>query len=60
MAAGKDFCLFQAEDTRARSELETMLGNEFDGVLSSDDFSVYNGYRVQGQQKCLAHLRATF
>jgi hypothetical protein len=26
-----------------RAQLETMLGTEFAGVLSSDDFSVYNG-----------------
>jgi transposase len=37
-----------------------MLGNEFAGVLSSDDFSVYNGYQVAAQQKCLAHLRRHF
>lgn len=30
------------------------------GVLSSDNFSVYNGYPVTGQQKCLAHLRRHF
>jgi len=37
-----------------------MLGNEFAGVLSSDDFSVYNGVVVGAQQKCLAHLRRHF
>ena len=38
-----------------------MLGNDFAGVLSSDDFSVYNGAIVVGaQQKCLAHLRRHF
>lgn len=37
-----------------------MLGTEFEGILSSDDFSVYNGYPVKGQQKCLAHLRRHF
>ncbi|MEG4329224.1 IS66 family transposase [Microcoleus sp. herbarium5] len=41
-ASGKGFCLFHAADTRGRVELETMLGKEFAGVLSSDDFSVYN------------------
>jgi len=30
------------------------------GVLSSDDFSVYNGVEVGAQQKCLAHLRRHF
>ena len=50
----------EAADTRSRAELETMLGNEFAGVLSSDDFSVYNGVIVGAQQKCLAHLRRHF
>ena len=59
-ATGQDFCLFHAADTRSRAELETMLGNEFAGVLSSDDFSVYNGCQVGAQQKCLAHLRRHF
>lgn len=59
-ASGEQFCLFHAADTRGRVELETMLGKEFAGVLSSDDFSVYNGYQVQGQQKCLAHLLRHF
>ncbi len=59
-ASGKGFCLFHAADTRGRVELETMLGTEFAGVLSSDDFSVYNGCQVQAQQKCLAHLLRHF
>jgi len=29
-------------------------------TVSSDDFSVYNGYPVTAQQKCLAHLRRHF
>ena len=29
-------------------------------MLSSDDFSVYNGVQVGAQQKCLAHLRRHF
>ena len=28
-ATGQDFCLFHAEDTGSRAELETMLGHEF-------------------------------
>jgi len=53
VAAGKISACFML-GTRARSELETMLGTEFDGARM---ISVYNGYRVQAQQKCLAHLR---
>lgn len=60
VSAGQEFCLFHAGDTRSRAELVEQLGEEFDGVLSSDDFSVYNGYPVKAQQKCLAHLRRHF
>jgi transposase len=58
--ANTDFALFHAADTRSRAELETILGPNYSGVLSSDDFSVYNGYDVKAQQKCLAHLRRHF
>jgi len=60
VACGVGFCVFHAADTRSRAELETLLGQSFAGVLSSDDFSVYNGYAVSAQQKCLAHLRRHF
>jgi len=60
VSASEKFCLFHAGDTRSRAELEQQLGPEFKGVLSSDDFSVYNGYPVKAQQKCLAHLRRHF
>lgn len=32
----------------------------YDGVLSSDDYCLYNGYDVKAQQKCLADLRRHF
>ncbi len=60
VSAGQDFCVFHAADTRSRAELVEQLGEAFDGVISSDDYSVYNGYPVKGQQKCLAHLRRHF
>jgi len=60
VSAGQEFCLFHAGDTRSPAELVEQLGEEFDGVISSDDYSVYNGYPVTAQQKCLAHLRRHF
>ncbi|BAT56555.1 Transposase IS66 (plasmid) [Nostoc sp. NIES-3756] len=60
VVANSEFCLFTAADTRSRAELETILGTKYTGVLSSDDFSVYNGYQAVAQQKCLAHLRRHF
>lgn len=58
--ANIDFALFHAADTRSRAELESILGWSYEGVLSSDDFSAYNGYPVKAQQKCQAHLRRHF
>jgi transposase len=58
--ANTNFALFHAADTRSRAELETILGLSYSGVISSDDYCVYNGYDVQAQQKCLAHLRRHF
>lgn len=58
--SGKKFCLFHGGDTRSRKELEYLLGKSFQGVLISDDFSVYNGYPASAQQKCLAHLLRHF
>jgi len=58
--SGEGYSLFHAADTRSRRELEQLLGERYDGVLISDDFSVYNGYPAAGQQKCLAHLRRHF
>ena len=60
VSAGQEFCLFHAGDTRSRTELIAQLGETFEGVISSDDYSVYNGYPVKAQQKCLAHLRRHF
>lgn len=60
VARGVGFCLFHAGDTRSRAELETLLGQSFAGVLSSDDVSVYDAYAVRAQQKCWAHLRRHF
>ncbi|MEW6499431.1 MAG: IS66 family transposase, partial [Cyanobacteriota bacterium] len=60
VVANKTFCLFHAADTRSRAELELLLGTKYRGVLSSDDFSVYNGYPATAQQKCLAHMRRHF
>ena len=58
--ANTNFALFHAADTRYCAELQTILGLNYSGVLRWDDYSVYNGYDVKAQQKCLAHLRRHF
>jgi transposase len=59
-ATGKNFCLFHAADTRPACRIRNNAGFGVCFVLSSDDFSVYNGVLVGAQQKCLAHLRRHF
>ena len=58
--SGEGYALYRGADTRSRAELASVLGESYDGVLCSDDYSVYNGYAVERQQKCLAHLRRHF
>jgi len=58
--SGEGYALYRGADTRSRAELASVLGVSYDGVLCSDDYSVYNGYAVERQQKCLAHLRRHF
>jgi transposase len=58
--SGEGYALYRGADTRSRAELEAVLGEHYEGVLSSDDYSVYNGYSASRQQKCLAHLRRHF
>jgi transposase len=52
--------VFHAAGSRGRAELIECLGEAFGGTLVSDDFSAYNGYRAQFQQRCLSHLRRHF
>ena len=48
VVTGKEFCLFHSGDTRSRSELETMLETEFEGILCSDDRACVQ--RLSGQR----------
>jgi transposase len=47
-------------DTPCPGELESIVGSSYSDVLSSDDFTAYNGYAVTAQQKCQAHLPRHF
>lgn len=58
--ATETLCLFRGADTRSRAEVQAQIGQRYEGVIISDDFSVYNGYDCAAQQKCLAHLRRHF
>lgn len=47
--------LFHLADSRAKDELQGLLGNQFHGVTVSDFYTVYDGVGSE-QQKCWVHL----
>lgn len=47
--------LFKLANTRAKDELQSLLGDSFEGVMVSDFYSVYDGVGSE-QQKCWVHL----
>jgi len=52
-------CCFRIDQTRARSAARSLLG-EFEGLLISDRYSVYDFIDPWRRQACLAHLARTF
>ena len=59
LALSATACCFRIDQTRARSAAKTLLG-DFDGLLISDRYSVYDFIEPQRRQACLAHLARTF
>lgn len=51
------FAVFLA---RSQAVCEQLLGKTFDGIVSSDRFSAYNGLNLEGRQLCWAHLKRDF
>jgi hypothetical protein len=51
------FAVFLA---RSQAVCEQLLGDTFNGIVSSDRFSAYNGLNLEGRQLCWAHLKRDF
>lgn len=49
-------CVLLLAPTRSSAELQQLLGQNFEGILSSDCFSDYNRQSAAAKQKCLTHL----
>jgi transposase len=45
---------------RSQAVCEQMLGEAFNGIVSSDRFSAYNGLNLEKRQLCWAHLKRDF
>jgi transposase-like protein len=51
------FVFFQISPSRGAKVLKSVLGESFEGVITSDDHSAYNAYHKNGiRQLCWAHL----
>ena len=56
VATSDQVCVLLLAPTRSSGELKQLLGQDFEGILSSDCFSAYNPQSAAAKQKCLTHL----
>jgi hypothetical protein len=49
--------VYQITDNRSADSAVELLGEQFDGVLVSDDYAAYNAAQARHQQTCWNHLR---
>ena len=52
----KCVCFVHLVPTRSSAEVKSLLGEEFQGILSSDCWSAYGPQSASAKQKCLAHI----
>lgn len=56
VATSDQVCVLTLAPTRSSAELQQLLGEKFEGILTSDCFSAYNPQAATAKQKCLTHL----
>ena len=56
VATSDKVCVLLLASTRSSAELKQLLGQDFEGILSSDCFSAYTPQSAAAKQKCLTHL----
>jgi hypothetical protein len=56
VATSDSVCALLLAPTRSSAELEQLLGEDLEGILSSDCFSAYGPQSAAAKQKCLADL----
>jgi len=47
---------YRIDSTRGSDVVKDILGESYDGILSSDFYSAYNPIHAKGKQKCIPHL----
>jgi transposase len=56
VATSADVCVLFLAPTRRSAEVQSLLGQDFSGILSSDCWSAYSRQPASANQKCLAHI----
>jgi transposase len=56
VATSDDVCVMFLAPSRSSAEVKSLLGENFNGILSSDCWSAYNPQQASAKQKCLAHI----
>jgi len=55
-AGNDDLALFHIDRHRSSEVAQSILGNNFSGVLNTDGYAAYNAVNAKDRQTCLAHL----
>ena len=56
VATSDEVCVLFLAPSRSSSEVKSLLGEDFNGILSSDCWSAYSPQGAAAKQKCLAHI----
>ncbi|MBI4333745.1 MAG: IS66 family transposase [Chloroflexi bacterium] len=54
----KDAALYQIDKSRGSKVVGNILGENYEGTLTSDFYSAYNKHQTSAKQRCLGHLLA--
>lgn len=57
VATASQVCVLFLAPSRSSAEVESLLGKNFEGILSSDCWSAYSPQQANAKQKCLAHIQ---
>lgn len=52
----KDAVLYLIDKSRGSKVVSNVLGQKYEGILTTDFYSAYNKLQAQAKQRCLAHL----
>jgi transposase len=55
-AGNDDLAFFHINRHRSSEVAQSILGNSFDGILTTDGYAAYNAVNPKDRQTCLAHL----